>query len=55
MLLEELTAVMQDDYERIGWSVPSPSAILDPEVKKAFLTALADFIHARTARSAAMS
>jgi hypothetical protein len=45
MLLEELTAVMQDDYERIGWSVPSPSAILDPEVKKAFLTALADFIH----------
>jgi hypothetical protein len=45
LLLEELTAVMQDDYERIGWSVPSPSAILDPEVKKAFLTALADFIH----------
>ena len=45
LLLDELTSVMQDDYERIGWSVPSPSAILDPEVKKAFLTALANFIH----------
>ncbi len=45
LLLEELTTVMQDDYERIGWSVPSPSAILDPEIKQAFLSALADFIH----------
>jgi len=45
LLLGELTAIMQDDYERIGWNVASPSAILDPDVKKAFLTALADFIH----------
>jgi len=45
MLLEELTAVMQDDYERIGWSVPSPSAIMDPELKKVFLAALAQFIN----------
>ena len=45
MLLEELTAVMQDDYERIGWNVASPSAILNPEVKQAFMAALVDFIH----------
>ena len=45
MLLEELTTVMQDDYERIGWNVASPSAILDPETRQAFLTALANFIH----------
>jgi len=45
MLLEELTTVMQDDYERIGWNVASPSAILNPETKQAFLSALADFIH----------
>jgi len=45
MLLEELTAVMQDDYERIGWSVPSSSAVMDPAVKNMFLTALAAFIN----------
>ena len=45
MLLQELTAVMQDDYERIGWSIPSPSAVMDPELKKVFLTALAEFIN----------
>ena len=45
LLLEELTTIMQDDYERIGWSVPSPSAVLDPELKQIFLTALADFIN----------
>ena len=45
VLLDELTSVMQDDYERIGWHVASPSAILDPELKQAFLAALANFIH----------
>ena len=45
LLLEELTAVMQDDYERIGWSVPSPSAMMAPELKSAFLAALAQFIN----------
>jgi hypothetical protein len=45
MLLEELTAVMQDDYERIGWNVASPSAIMDPQLKQAFMAALANFIH----------
>ena len=45
MLLQELTAVMQDDYERIGWSVPSPSAVMDPDLKKAFVAALAQFIN----------
>jgi hypothetical protein len=45
MLLEELTAVMQDDYERIGWNVASPSAILNPEMKQTFMAALVNFIH----------
>ncbi len=45
MLLDELTAVMQDDYERIGWNVATPSAIMDPELKKAFMAALVEFIH----------
>ena len=44
VLLEELTAVMQDDYERIGWNVASPSTILNPEMKQAFMAALAGFI-----------
>jgi hypothetical protein len=44
-VLEELTALMQDDYERVGWSLPSASAIHDPEVKKTLLTALAGFIN----------
>jgi hypothetical protein len=44
MLLEELTAVMQEDYERIGWNVASPSAILNPEMKQTFMAALAGFI-----------
>jgi len=44
MLLEELTTVMQDDYERIGWNVATPSAILDPELRQAFVTALGNFI-----------
>ncbi len=45
LLLDELTTVMQDDYERIGWSVPSRSSIMEPELKKAFLSALAKFIN----------
>jgi len=44
LLLEELTEVMQQDYERIGWDVPSPAATMDPELKQTFLTALANFM-----------
>ena len=44
LLLEELTQVMQQDYERIGWEVPGPAATMDPKLKQMFLTALADFM-----------
>jgi hypothetical protein len=44
LLLEELTQVMQQDYERIGWEVPGPAATMDPQLKQMFLTALADFM-----------
>jgi hypothetical protein len=44
-LLEEMTAVLETDYERIGWGVPSESAFHDPEVKKTFIAALTNFIH----------
>ena len=43
-VLQEMTAVLETDYERIGWGVPSQSAFRDPEVKKTFLAALTDFI-----------
>jgi len=44
LLLEELTDVMQQDYERIGWEVPGPSATMEPRLKQTFLTAVADFM-----------
>jgi hypothetical protein len=44
-ILQEMTAVLETDYERIGWGVPSTSAFQDPEVKKTFITALGNFIH----------
>lgn len=44
LLLEELTEVMQQDYERLGWEVPSPSATMAPALKQTFLTALANFM-----------
>ena len=44
-LLDEMTALLQTDYERIGWGVPSESAFRDPAVKQTFLSALASFIH----------
>ena len=44
-ILQEMTAVLETDYERIGWGVPSASSFQDPEVKKAFITALGNFIH----------
>jgi hypothetical protein len=40
-----MTAVLETDYERIGWGVPSQSALHDPEVKRTFVSALANFIH----------
>lgn len=44
-ILQEMTAVLETDYERIGWGVPSTSTFQDPEVKKTFITALTNFIH----------
>ena len=44
LLLGELTEVMQQDYERIGWEVPSPAATMEPRLKQTFLTALADYM-----------
>ena len=44
-ILQEMTAVLETDYERIGWGVPSTSTFQDPEVKQTFLAALANFIH----------
>lgn len=44
-LLREMTEVLETDYERIGWGVPSTSTFHDPEVKKTFVSALTKFIH----------
>jgi hypothetical protein len=44
-LLQEMTAVLETDYERIGWGVPSSSSFQDPEVKRTFVSALTNFIH----------
>jgi len=44
LLLDELTDVMQQDYERIGWDVPGPATNMDPRLKQTFLTALADYM-----------
>ncbi len=43
-LLNEMTAILETDYERIGWGVPSFSSFHDPEVKKSLVSALTDFI-----------
>jgi hypothetical protein len=43
-ILQEMTAVLETDYERIGWGVPSVSTFQDPTVKNAFIAALTDFI-----------
>lgn len=43
-ILQEMTEVLETDYERIGWGVPSSSAFQDPEVKKTFVEALTGFI-----------
>lgn len=44
-ILQEMTAVLENDYERIGWGVPSTSTFQNPEVKQTFITALTNFIH----------
>jgi hypothetical protein len=44
-ILQEMTAVLETDYERIGWGVPSTSTFQDPEVKRTFISALANFIN----------
>lgn len=48
-LLQEMKALMETDYERIGWSVPMTSTFQDPAVKSTFVDALAGFIHGPTA------
>ncbi len=44
-LLAEMKAVLETDYERIGWGAPSASSFQDPGVKATFVAALTDFIH----------
>jgi hypothetical protein len=44
-LLQEMTAIVETDYERIGWGIPSFSAFQDPAVKSTFVAALTGFIH----------
>ena len=44
-ILEEMRSVIDTDYERIGWGVPSASSFQDPEVKQTFITAISSFIH----------
>jgi hypothetical protein len=44
-ILEEMRSVMETDYERIGWGVPSASSFQDPAVKQTFLTAISNFIN----------
>lgn len=44
-LLQEMTAVVEADYERIGWGAQSASAFQDPEVKRTIAGALSEFIH----------
>jgi hypothetical protein len=44
-ILEEMRSVIETDYERIGWGVPSASSFQDPEVKQTFITAISNFIH----------
>ncbi len=43
-LLAEMTEVLETDYERIGWGIPSQSTFQDPEVKQTFIAALTSFI-----------
>jgi hypothetical protein len=43
-LLQEMKAVLETDYERIGWGVPSTSNFQDPAVKQTFMTALTHFM-----------
>jgi hypothetical protein len=44
-LLQEMKAVLETDYERIGWGVPATSTFQDPAVKQTFVSALTNFIH----------
>jgi hypothetical protein len=44
-VLQEMTSVLETDYERIGWGVASESSFRDPAVKQTLLAAIAGFIH----------
>ena len=52
-ILEEMRSVLETDYERIGWGVPSVSSFQDPEVKQTFITAISNFIHGPDAPTSA--
>jgi hypothetical protein len=43
-LLTEMKAVLETDFERIGWGIPSTSMFHDAEIKKTFVSALTEFI-----------
>jgi len=43
-LLQEMTSLLETDYERIGWGVASESSFRDPAVKQSLLAALTSFI-----------
>ncbi len=43
-LLREMTEILETDYERIGWGVPSSSSFQNPQVKKTLVSALTSFI-----------
>jgi hypothetical protein len=44
-LLKEMRNVLETDYDRIGWGLPTYSAFQDQKIKGTFITALTDFIH----------
>ena len=45
-LLAEMKSVIDTDYERIGWGVPSSSTFQDADVRQTFVDALSNFLHA---------
>jgi len=44
-LLTEMRTVLDADYERIGWGIPSASSFQSPEVRQTLVAGLESFIH----------
>jgi hypothetical protein len=44
-LFAELKSVLENDYERVGWAVPSAKSTLGSELRDTFYAALGNFIH----------